>query len=323
MKVPFSFVIPQHAATDRADRVLSECLPGEPSRSWAARLIRDGRVLMEGKPIRPSTSLGPGDRIEISPEDNESPSNLPDFGFRIEVLFEDHDIIVVNKPAGLVVHPGSGKPRGTLMDVLTATRPEMIGVGEPGRWGIVHRLDRDTSGVMVVAKTPLAHRELSRRFKEHSIRRVYKALVRGNPTLDEGAIDKPLGRHAKDRKRISTSTKKPRRAVTRWRVLERLGGLTLLEVFPETGRTHQIRVHLASAGLPVVGDPVYGKKRVKGLARDKTLRTAEELIHRQCLHAAVLGFGHPRTGEYMEFSVPLPSDMSEAISSIRTIHVGR
>jgi 23S rRNA pseudouridine1911/1915/1917 synthase len=230
------------------------------------------------------------------------------------ILFEDADLIVVDKPAGLVVHPGSGRASGTLMDALVATRPQMIGVGEPGRWGIVHRLDRDTSGVMVVAKTALAHAELSTCFKEHTIHRVYLALVRGNPGMDEGVIRAPVGRHVRDRKRMSTRTMKPRPAVTAWKVLRRFGALTLLEVVPGTGRTHQIRVHLASSGLPVAGDPVYGRGRGKTAAGDKIVTQALTVLKRQALHALTMGFQHPTSLQYVQFSAPLPPDMAQVLS---------
>ncbi len=223
---------------------------------------------------------------------------------------------MVDKPAGIVVHPGAGRPSNTLMDLLMSSRPEMKGVGEPGRWGVVHRLDRDTSGVMVFAKTASAHAALSAQFKAHSIHRMYLALVRGNPGEESGIVDAPIGRHIKDRKRISTKTAKSRHAVTRWTVRERFGGLTLLEVYPETGRTHQIRVHLAFIGLPVTGDPVYGKLRGKGGVADPKLRKALEVLKRQALHAAVLGFIHPRSLKHVQFSSPLPEDMAGAIENM-------
>lgn len=228
---------------------------------------------------------------------------------------EDEDVIVVDKPPCLVVHPGAGRPSATLMDALVAMRPEMIGVGEAGRWGVVHRLDRDTSGVMVVAKTVRSHVSLSAQFKEHSVHRIYLALVRADPGEDAGVVDAPLGRHAKDRKRISTRTSKPRRAVTRWRVLQRFGGVTLLEITPETGRTHQIRVHLASVGLPVAGDQVYGKLRARVAGLNAVRNKAIAGLKRQALHAAVLGFIHPGTSQYVEFSSPLPEDMRKAIEA--------
>jgi len=258
--------------------------------------------------------LEPGDTVEVLSEPESSTPLSTDEGPSFTILFEDDHIVVVDKPPGLVVHPGSGRPSGTLMDALLESRPQIHGVGEPGRWGIVHRLDRDTSGVMVVAKTPTAHSELSSRFKAHSIHRMYAALVRGDPGKDDGIIDVPLGRHVRNRKRISTATSKPRTAVTRWKVRARYGSLTLLEVTPQTGRTHQIRVHLAAAGMPVMGDPVYGKGRAKARFTDPLVKRVTGLLTRQALHASVLGFDHPVTGEYVEFSSDLPSDMAEAIA---------
>ncbi len=301
MELPSLIVIPPGIAIDRADKTVSDLVSGEVSRSAIARLMRAGRILVNGSPARPSTMLKPGDRVEIltsaSLADVSNEPELP----AVPIIFEDDDVIVVDKPPGLVVHPGAGRTSGTLMDVLVASRPHMIGVGEPDRWGIVHRLDRDTSGVMVVAKTARAHVSLSAQFKEHSIHRIYMALVRGNPSEDQGIIDAELGRHAKDRKRISTATRKGRRAVTRWRVLERLPGMALLEIAPETGRTHQIRVHLAFRGLPVAGDPVYGKARKKAGNVAPEVRKVSERLHRQALHAAVLGFAHPADSRYVEF----------------------
>lgn len=302
------FIIPADIIPDRADKVLTHCLQGQYTRSSLARLMKLGFISVAGRAIRPSTILNPGDQVEIRPQEApEKPleADIPAF----TIIYEDEDVIVVDKPPGLVVHPGAGRPGNTLMDALIRTRPEMIGVGEPDRWGVVHRLDRDTSGVMVVAKSARAHESLSVQFKAHSVHRTYLALVRGNPGEESGIVDAAIGRHHKDRKRISTATGKGRRAVTRWRVLQRLDGLTLLEITPETGRTHQIRVHLASVGLPVAGDPVYGKLRKKGGITDLKIVEAVKQLNRQALHAAVLGFAHPKDGKYVEFSSPLPADI--------------
>jgi 23S rRNA pseudouridine1911/1915/1917 synthase len=239
---------------------------------------------------------------------------VPEF----RIIEEDEHILVVDKPPGLVVHPGAGRASGTLMDAVLETRPEIEGVGEPGRWGVVHRLDRDTSGVMVMAKTPWAHRELSARFKAHAIHRVYLALVRGTPRVDGGLIDAAVGRHPKDRKRMSTKTDKPRTAVTEWRVLERLDRVSLLEILPQTGRTHQIRVHLASIGLPVAADRVYGKARSAKGNPDSGTPAALKGLSRQALHAAVLGFDHPGAGEAVEFRSPLPDDLAECLARCRS-----
>lgn len=257
--------------------------------------------------------LQPGDTVSISLAEVAPIAASEVAHPRVPILFQDEHVIVVDKPPGLAVHPGAGRESGTLVDVLVRTRPEMIGVGEPHRWGIVHRLDRDTSGVMVVARTSVAHAVLTAQFREHSVHRIYLALVRGNPGPESGVIDAALGRHPVDRKRISTATRSGRHAVTRWRVLERFGGLTLLEITPETGRTHQIRVHLASAGLPVAGDPVYGKARATARGTDQRTREALTALTRQALHAAVLGFVHPASSEYVEFSSPLPEDFAQAV----------
>ncbi len=310
MDLRTSFVIPQDAIPDRADRTIAECIPGGLSRSAVAKLIRQGRVLKEGQPVRPSTVIGPGDQIVILSTERQLEPTQPLEGPAFTVLHEDQDVIVVDKPAGLVVHPGAGRPRGTLMDALVSTRPEMMAVGDPGRWGVVHRLDRDTSGVMVLAKTQSAHASLSMQFKEHTVHRIYLALVRGNPGKDAGTVDAPLGRHARDRKKMSTSTHRARSAVTRWAVRRRFGSITLVEVRPETGRTHQIRVHLASIGIPVLGDQVYGRLRKPGAISDPALLKASKLLTRQALHAAVLGFTHPAGLGYVEFSSDLPEDMA-------------
>lgn len=312
-----TFVIPEDTEAERADRILADLLP-DVSRSAAARLIREERALVDGAPIRPSTPLKPGDTVTILIEDSAEPAETTSASVPFDVLYEDDDIIAVNKPPGVVVHPGSGRPSGTLMDALVTARPEMIGVGQAGRWGIVHRLDRDTSGVMVVAKTAGAYEELARRFKTHTIQRVYWAIVRGAPGSDMGVIDTPIGRHGSDRKRISTSTPKPRPAVTRWAVKERLYGLTLLEIQPETGRTHQIRVHLASIGLPVAGDPTYGKLRRGRIKGNPRLNEALAALKRQALHAAILGFVHPTSGRNLEFSAEMPADMVRAIELSRS-----
>ena len=313
MQFPSSIDIPEGVTSSRADRILAELVPGGCSRSALAKLIRLGLVRLQGQSIRPSTILNAGDHVEFLLGEPEPARVAVAETPPLTILFEDPDVIVLDKPPGLVVHPGAGRQTNTLMDFLVDTRPEMIGVGEPGRWGVVHRLDRDTSGVMVAAKTALAHAALSTQFREHSVHRVYLALVRGNPGEDHGRIAAGLGRHTKDRKRISTSTAKARRAVTTWKVLRRFDGLTLLEISPETGRTHQIRVHLASVGLPVLGDPVYGKTRKRGSIADPVLRMGLEIMKRQALHAAVLGFIHPRSSQPMEFSSPVPPDMAEIV----------
>jgi len=308
------FSIPENTPPNRADKLLFAYLPEKYSRSSVARLVRTGAILVNGHSIRPSTILKPGDRVQIVDRE-PNPDARPQENLILEhrIIFEDKHVIVVDKPAGLVVHQGAGRPSGTLVDALIRLRPEMLGVGEAGRWGVVHRLDRDTSGVMVLAKTALAYETLSIQFRKHSVHRVYKALVRGNPGPNQGIVDAPLGRHVKDRKRISTSTTKARHAVTRWTVSRRFGIIALLDVKPETGRTHQIRVHLASVGLPVLGDSVYGRTRKQHRSMDPIQKKYAMIMKRQALHAAVLGFAHPENCQYVEFSSPLPPDMAEVM----------
>ncbi len=316
MDIPSFLVIPEDANPDRADRVLADCFRNLATRSQFTRLIRSGRVLLKGESLKPSSILQPGDRLEIQPEPASSQrvsKAVPDF----RIIFEDDDLIVVDKPAGLVVHPAASCRSVTLMEALVETRLQMIGVGEENRWGIVHRLDKDTSGVMVAAKTVAAHASLAFQFKQHSVHRIYLALARATPSRDEGTIDIPLGRHVKDRKKISIHTRKARRAVTRWRVVERFEGLTLLAIAPQTGRTHQIRVHLASVGLPVAGDQVYGRAGKRVDTKMPHLRKALDQLKRQALHAAILGFRFPDDSQYLEFHSPLPDDMAEVIRSLR------
>lgn len=317
MEQPASFVLPPDTVEDRADKVLADFLPDKQSRSTIAKLLREGRILVDGRAVKPSALVGPGRSIQVQPPPREAETIPLQAPIPFRIIFEDDHLIVLDKPPGVVVHPGAGRPSGTLVDELVRTRPAMLEVGEEGRPGVVHRLDRDTSGVMVVAKTAEAHANLSLQFKEHSVHRIYKALVRGSPGFDEGVIEAPLGRHAKERKRISTATPKGRRAVTRWRVTERLGNLTLLAIAPETGRTHQIRVHLAYVGLPVAGDTVYGKAKKTSGALDPVLTRVLKVLKRQGLHAEVLGFVHPVSGEYLEFSSPPAPDMEEAVRIAR------
>ena len=222
-------------------------------------------------------------------------------------MYEDDDLVVVDKPAGLVVHPAPGHPRGTLVNALLHHCKQLAGIGGVLRPGIVHRLDKGTSGILVAAKNDAAHRSLAEQFHDHTIERRYQAIVRGTPSADEGRVDEPIGRHPKDRKRMSIASNAGREAHTAWRVVRRYAASqrALLDVFPETGRTHQIRVHLASRGLPIVGDGVYG--RGGGPAREKALG-------RPALHAAALGFTHPRSGETMRFEAELPADLRELLA---------
>lgn len=293
-------------AGKRLDVALAEIEP-KLSRAAARRLIEGGSVTVSGVIVKPAHRLRVGERVRGQlPEpvpDRVEPQPLP-----LQIVHEDSQLVVIEKPAGMVVHPAAGQREGTLVNALLYHCRELTGIGGVLRPGIVHRLDKGTSGLLVVAKTDLAHRRLSQQFKAHSVERSYLALVRGTPQAREGTIDAQIGRHPKDRKRFSTRVRVGRRAVTHWTVEERFEKVTLIRVRLETGRTHQIRVHLASVGLPIAGDPVYGGGRP---AR------AELGLVRQALHAASLGFDHPEHGQRLRFDSELPQDLASVLSALR------
>jgi 23S rRNA pseudouridine1911/1915/1917 synthase len=243
-----------------------------------------------------------------------NPEPLP-----LTILYEDPSIIVIDKPSGMVVHPAYGNPRGTLVNALLYHCKDLTGINGVLRPGIVHRLDKDTSGVMVVAKDDEAYRQLTKQFKNRTVEKVYLALVYGPFRKDEGLIDAAIGRHPHERKRMSLRTRRGRTAITRWRVAERLNGFTLLEVFPQTGRTHQIRVHLSSMGHPLLGDPLYGRKGRSGTIHDPALKECVIRMGRQALHAYRLGFVHPKTGENVRFESPLPEDMKKVRECLHSL----
>jgi 23S rRNA pseudouridine1911/1915/1917 synthase len=291
------------ARLDLALAALANC-----SRSQARRWIEQGRVRVNEREVPASLRVRAGDLVEAVPPDPE-PSGVAAESIPLAVLHEDADLIVLDKPAGIVVHPAPGHPGGTLVNALLHHCDDLAGVGDVLRPGIVHRLDRGTSGVLVVAKSDLAHRHLAEQFREHSVDRVYLALVRGTPGAESGTVDLPIGRHVRDRKRMSVRTRGGREAATHWRVARRFprSGRTLLEVRPQTGRTHQIRVHLATIGLPIVGDPVYGRR---GRA------APDAALERPALHAEELAFTHPRTGERLAFRAPPPSDLAQLLAEL-------
>jgi len=299
------FIAEERYAGQRLDVTLA-ALTGE-TRSCVQRWVLSDLVRVNQQPCRPSQRLHVGDIVEASPPEVQ-PSQLIAEPIPLSILFEDPDLIVIDKPPGMVVHPAPGHYAGTLVHALLHHCEDLPGIGGVDRPGIVHRLDRGTSGLLVVAKSELAHHRLSAQFHSHDIERVYWALARGCPGKESGCIERAIGRHPTDRKRMSVRSRKGRRACTRWRVLQRFPrqGLSWLEVRPETGRTHQIRVHLSSVGLPLVGDPAYG--------RSKLLR--KDLLTRPGLHAAVLGFTHPRTGQWMQFRAPIPEDLRTALRAI-------
>ena len=275
------------------------------TRSAVQNLIEAGAVLLNGRIASKSAVPKEGDEIRVEIPDppgiDAQPEEIP-----LEIVYEDGWLLVVNKPKGMVVHPAPGNERGTLVNALLAhCGNSLSGINGKIRPGIVHRIDKDTSGLLIVAKNDEAHQSLALQIKEHSFTRVYEAVVIGNLKEDTGSVDAPIGRDPNDRKRMKVTEKNSRSAVTHYEVLERFGDFTHLRLRLETGRTHQIRVHMASIGHPVAGDPVYGPKKVI------------ESLGGQCLHARVIGFVHPKTGEYLEFSSELPDYFRSFLEKLR------
>lgn len=299
---PLEFVVEEDSAGMRIDAALAEF--SGVSRAQIRRWIDAGGVRVADSVVRPSRRLAIGEIIEAQPTQPVEMDLSPE-AIALAVLYEDADLIVIDKPAGLVVHPAPGHPSGTLVNALLHHCGDLAGIGGVLRPGIVHRLDRGTSGVLVAAKNDEAHQGLAVQFAEHSIERIYRAFVRGQPRAESGRIDRAIGRHPRDRKRMSVESKSGRPSITGWRILRRYrkAGICELEIRPETGRTHQIRVHLAAAGLPVVGDVVYGRAR-----------GPEAILGRPALHAACLGFEHPIRGERLRFEVGLPEDIRELVA---------
>jgi len=311
----FSIQVTEKNQGRRLDQFLSETNLNL-SRSQAKRLIEARNILLNQRATKPSAHLKMGDRITGTLPQPE-PFSLEAEPLPLDVLYEDASIIVVNKPSGMVVHPAAGNFSGTLVNALLYHCKDFAGINGVLRPGIVHRLDKDTSGVMVVAKDDEACDKLSKQFKNRAVGKVYLAVVYGKFGEEEGQIDSPIGRHPSERKRMSVRTRKARTAITRWKVLERLDGFTLLEVHPETGRTHQIRVHLSSIGHPLLGDPLYGRKGRPGTIHDPVLKECVKRMDRQALHAYKLGFIHPKTGERVQFVAPIPEDMKEVLEWLR------
>ena len=289
----------------RLDKYLSDKLE-DMTRSDLKKLISDDKaVLVNGNPAKPNYKLKPGDIIELAvPEPIEleiKAENIP-----LDIVYEDNDMLVVNKPQGMVVHPAAGNYTGTLVNALLYHCGDSLsGINGEKRPGIVHRIDKDTSGLLLVAKNDNAHQKLSSQIKEHSLTRAYKALVHGNIKQDSGRIDAPIGRHPSDRKKMTITDKNSREAVTNFRVLERYGRYTFVECILETGRTHQIRVHMSKNGHPIVGDKTYGVKK------------EEFNLAGQLLHAYKVGFIHPVSGEYMEFVSELPDYYMNVLDRLR------
>ncbi len=301
----YTFLIDKENESTRIDSVLSLLLP-ETSRSFIQKLIESGALSLNGEVMtskKYKVCAGDMVKILIPPPEKLSvePENIP-----LDIVYEDRDVLVVNKPKGMVVHPAAGNYTGTLVNaVMYHCGDRLSSINGVIRPGIVHRIDKDTSGLLMIAKNDAAHESLSKQLAEHSITRRYKALVYNNFTQDCGTVDAPLGRDQRNRLKRAVTDQNSKRAVTHWRVMQRFGNHTLIEARLETGRTHQIRVHMAYIKHPLVGDRVYGPAK-QSLAKDGHM-----------LHAEVLGFVHPKTGEYMEFFQPLPAEFQDLIERLQ------
>lgn len=296
-------LIAEHSG-ERIDRFLSGNLEAL-SRSYIQKLLKESRILVNNNTVKANYKILKGDQIDIQIPEPEildiRPENIP-----LDILYEDDDILIVNKPKGMVVHPSPGHYNHTLVNaVLYHCGDRLSGINGVLRPGIVHRIDMDTTGSLLICKNDHAHQILAEQLKDHSITRKYHAVVYGNLKADSGTVDAPIGRHPIDRKKMSTKSLHGKRAVTHFTVLERFGNYTYIECTLETGRTHQIRVHMASVGHPILGDTVYGPARCPFRLQGQTL------------HAKTLGFVHPSTGEYMEFDAPLPEYFSALLDKLR------
>ena len=288
----------------RLDKYLAEQFP-EQTRSYLQKLIKEGQVMVNGKTVKSGYQLSKGDEVSVTiPEPKEL--DVEPQKMELDIVYEDEDVILINKPKGMVVHPAPGHTTDTLVNgLLYHCKDNLSGINGVARPGIVHRIDRDTTGILIVCKNDMSHNSIAAQLKEHSINRRYRALVHGNLKEDTGTVEGPIGRHPVDRKKMAINERNGKPAVTHYTVLERFGNYTLIECKLETGRTHQIRVHMTSIGHPLVGDEVYGPTK------------CPFKLQGQCLHAMVLGFVHPRTGEYMEFSADLPEYFEDLLKKLR------
>lgn len=300
----YDFTVEKNESGIRIDRYLAEKESGF-SRSFIQKLLKEGQVTVGGRPAKSNYKIREKDCIRLEVPDSSEPDIVPE-DIPLDILYEDEDVLIVNKPKGMVVHPAAGHYQGTLVNAVMAHCGDSLsGINGVLRPGIVHRIDKDTTGALLVCKNDTAHRDLAEQLKNHSIRRRYRAVVQGNLKEDEGTIEGPIGRHPTDRKKMAVNYKNGKDAITHYKVLERFGQATYVECRLETGRTHQIRVHMASIGHPLLGDTVYGSSR------------NPYHLEGQALHAMILGFVHPRTGEYMEFEAPLPEYFVKLLSKLR------
>lgn len=299
-----NFTTGQEETSVRIDRYLAEKCP-EFSRSYLQKLLKEQAVFVNGKPVKANYKIQPETEICLEIPDME-PLDIKPEAIPLDILYEDDYLLVVNKPKGMVVHPAAGHTEGTLVNAVMAYCGDRLsGINGVLRPGIVHRIDKDTTGALLICKEDSVHRDLAEQLKEHSIKRRYRAIVAGNLKDDEGTVEGPIGRHPTDRKKMAINSKNGKPAVTHYKVLERFGQYTYIECRLETGRTHQIRVHMTSIGHPLLGDTVYGSSKNPFHLQGQTL------------HAMVLGFVHPVTGEYMEFTAHLPDYFLKLLEKLR------
>lgn len=299
-----NFSITEENSNIRIDRYLAEQCP-DLSRSYIQKLVKDGAVSVNNRQIKANYKVQPQDQVILTIPDMQVPDILPE-NIPLDILYEDQWLLVVNKPKDMVVHPSAGHMEGTLVNAVMAHCGEHLsGINGVLRPGIVHRIDKDTTGALLICKDDTVHRDLAEQLKVHSIKRRYRAIVQGNLKEDQGTVDAPVGRHPTDRKKMAINYKNGKEAVTHYQVLERFGNATYIECRLETGRTHQIRVHMTSLGHPLLGDTIYGSSK------------NPYHLQGQALHAMILGFVHPITREYLEFQAPLPEYFIKLLDKLR------
>ena len=307
----YLFQVTEEYEEERIDKYISMLIDSL-SRSFLQKLLKDGKVLVNGEPVKQNYRLREGDEVSFGLPPAVEPDILPE-NIPLDILYEDEDVLVVNKPKGMVVHPAAGHYSHTLVNALMYhCRGSLSGINGVMRPGIVHRIDRDTTGSLLVCKNDAAHLSIAAQLKEHSIVRRYRAVVYGVIEEEEGTVDLPVGRDPRDRKRMAAGVKNGKEAVTHYRVLQRFKGFTYIECRLETGRTHQIRVHMEAAGHPLLGDEVY----CRGIPGNGKLPCH---LQGQTLHAMILGFRHPRTGEYVETTAPLPDYFSRLLQILECL----
>src|SRR5262245_6495129 len=303
----------------RLDRFLAT-LPGLGTRSRGKTLIAEGLVSVDGQPRKAAHELRAGERVAVTLPPPE-PLAVEAEALPVVVLYEDAHLVAIDKPPGMVVHPAPGARHGTVVNAMLHHLGALAGVGDPDRPGIVHRLDRDTSGVLLVARTATALEGLAKQFRERTLAKRYLAVVHGVVRAATGVIDQPIGRHPQERKRMSVRTRRGRAAVTRFEVVERFRGATLLRLAPETGRTHQLRVHLAALGHPIVADRLYGGRGRRSAGTPAAVLAALDACPRQALHAESVAFTHPVSGKAITVRAPFPADLEALLAALRAIVV--